>query len=211
MVKLLLLLVKLLLLLIVLLGGVVNGDKQEAAPVLRLVFSQLQKQILQEAGQEGGGEYFVICGYRESGGGRGSNNSKREAAGLWSKTLSDVGEIVLVPRTRQADGVQDCTDSYWAGYDEIKKGGGEDDMERKADNRDDRERKVEAREKKIEAREKKIEEKEKAGSQTTSCPLTATTETMGDWVVAVQSLMNILLLLVLPIFTKLGLLGPRGK
>ncbi len=184
-------------------GG--GGAKQEPtpAPVLRLPLSESQIKVL----EEGGGQWYIVCGYRQRRGSRGSGS------GLWSQTMSGVGEIVLVPHTRQTDGVEDCRHQYWRGYDEIehqvddkedgggrggggkkielnKEGGGSKDSNRK--NRD------------------AAESEERRDDKTCSGSVTSTSE-MGDWKVALQSLINIILFALLPILIRLGMLGHKGK
>ena len=193
--------VKLLLLAVVLLGVVINGDKQEAAaPVLRLVLSQAQQQILQEAGREEGGEYFQICGYRE--GGRGQKRTGA-ASGLWSKSLADFGEVVLVPHSRQADGVQDCSGPYWGGYDELEVGEKEEDEETEIENEKQNRR---------EAADNIGEKAALVESEHETCQKSTTQQSLlGDWVVAVQTFCNVLFFFLLPLVTRMGYFGQHGK
>ncbi len=46
----------------------------------------------------------------------------------------------------------------------------------------------------------------------TLCPKTKTENLlMGDWVVVVQSLLNVIIFMLLPFMTRLGVLGRRGE
>ena len=200
----------LLLLLVVILGGVVNGDKQEA-PVLRLVLSQSQQQILREAGREEGGEYYVICGYRE--GGRGQKKTGA-ASGLWSKSLADVGEMVLVPHSRQGDGVEDCTGAYWGGYDELEVGEKEEE-EDSIKNQEDEETDIENERKSRREAADNIGDKaalvESENKENDNDTCDKSTTQLGDWVVAVQTCCNLLFFFLLPFVTRMGYFGQRGK
>ena len=132
--------------------------------------------------------------------------------------MSGVGEVVLVPRSRQTDGVQDCRHQYWRGYDEIEhqvdkedgggRGGGKD---KKIEHQMNKEGDESGGSKDSNRKNRDAAEiEERQDDQTCSGSATSTSE-MGDWGVVLQSIINVILFAFLPILIRLGMLGHKGK
>ena len=128
----------------------------------------------------GGQGWLVVCGYQEPG------------RGIWSGTLAETQSLVLVPLTRTKDGVVDCQKNSWAyGYDELG-------VVKKHDTT------AKEEEKKV----KNTDPHHLCDKEKNTTPTDPRDNTYLE--VLYQSVSNLLFFCLLPLLTRLGLLGHRG-